>query len=55
MKLAAQAWRLRHAARQALEAGDFERARGLSSEAQQVQATPMGEFLRALSAWLGVK
>jgi predicted amidophosphoribosyltransferase len=52
MLLAAGAWRLREEARLALEAGKFEGALGLAQQAQQMQRTPTGEFLRALSSWL---
>ncbi len=52
MLLAAQAWRMREAARRALESGEFERAHVLVSAAQQLHGTPTGVFLRALSAWL---
>jgi hypothetical protein len=52
MGLAVKAWRLRQAARQALERGDYERAVGWASEAQHVHRTPHGESLRLLSAWL---
>ena len=52
MLLAVQAWQLRQAARQALDAGDVEGALGLASEAQGIQDTESGEALRLLSAWL---
>ena len=52
MRLAVKAWRLREAARHALEANDVERALGLASEAQSAHPTPAGESLRQLSAWL---
>jgi len=52
MLLTARAWRLRQAARRALRAGEFQRARRLALAAQKVHRTPVGEFLRALSAWL---
>jgi hypothetical protein len=52
MRLVVTAWRLRQAARQALEAGGIERALGLASEAQHVHRTPEGEALRVLAAWL---
>ena len=52
MGLAVKAWRLRQAARQALEHGHYERAASLASEAQDVHRTPRGESLRLLSAWL---
>jgi hypothetical protein len=52
MRLAVKAWQLRQAARQALDAGDVERALGLAIEAQGVQSTGSGEALRLLGAWL---
>ncbi len=52
MRLAVRAWQLRQAARQALDAGDVERALGLATEAQDVQSTESGEALRLLGAWL---
>ena len=52
MLLAAKAWRLRQAARQSLEARDFEGALGLASEAQQAHRTRTGESLRVLSVFL---
>jgi predicted amidophosphoribosyltransferase len=52
MRLAVKAWQLRQAARQALHAGDAERALGLAIEAQGVQSTESGEALRLLGAWL---
>jgi hypothetical protein len=52
MRLAVEAWRLRQAARRALERGDHERALGLASDAQHVHHTPCGDALRRLTAWL---
>jgi hypothetical protein len=52
MLLAVKAWQLRQAARQALDAGDVERALGLAIEAQGIQGTESGEALRLLGAWL---
>lgn len=52
MALAVTAWQLRQAARQALDAGDVERAMTLATEAQGVQGTESGEALRLLCAWL---
>jgi hypothetical protein len=52
MRLTVKAWQLRQAARQALEAGDVERALGLAMEAQGVQGTGSGEALLLLGAWL---
>jgi hypothetical protein len=53
MLIAAEAWRLRAAAREAILAGEFGRARDLARDAQGAQATPAGEALRRLGAWLG--
>jgi hypothetical protein len=52
MVLSVEAWQLRQAARQALNAGDLERALGLATEAQGIQSTGSGEALRLLAAWL---
>ena len=52
MSLAVKAWRLRQAARQALDRGDYERARVLASEAQHAHRTPCGASLHLLSVWL---
>lgn len=52
MSLAAAAWQLRQAARSALEAGEYDQALRFAREAQQMQRTPKGEFLRAVSSWL---
>ena len=52
MLRAAKAWRLREVARQALGAGEFERALELVSEAQEVERTRRGEDLRLLGVWL---
>jgi hypothetical protein len=52
MVLAVQSWELRQAARQALDAGDFERALEFAIEAQGAQNTGRGEALRLLGAWL---
>jgi hypothetical protein len=52
MRLSVEAWQLRRAARQALDAGDVDRALGLATEAQGVQGTGNGEALRLLGAWL---
>jgi len=52
MLLAVKAWELRQAARQALDAGDVERALGLAIEAQGIQDTESGGALRLLAAWL---
>jgi hypothetical protein len=52
MRLAVKAWRLRLAAREALDAGDCRGALELASEAEQLQRTPRGNALRILTAWL---
>jgi hypothetical protein len=52
MLLSVQAWQLRQAARQALDAGDVQRALALAGEAQGIQGTGSGEALRLLGAWL---
>ena len=52
MTLAASAWRMRQAARQALAAGEFARTRYLASHAQQISWTPAGRSLEMLGAWL---
>ena len=53
MLLAARAWRLRQAARQALACGQFDLAGKLAAEAQTAHHTRGAESLRALSRWLG--
>ena len=52
MILAVNAWRLRQAARHALDHGDYERAIVLASEAQHAHRTPRGQSLHLLSVWL---
>ena len=52
MGLAVKAWRLRQAARQALDRGEYGKALGVASEAQHVHRTPHGASLYLLSAWL---
>ena len=52
MLLTVKSWQLRQAARQALRAGDLERALGLAIEAQGIQSTGSGEALRLLAEWL---
>ena len=52
MLLAVKSWQFRQAARQALDAGDVERALALAIEAQAIQGTERGEALRLLGAWL---
>jgi hypothetical protein len=51
MRLTVKAWRLRQAARRALDAGDVEGALGFAGEAQDIQSTESGEALRLLCAW----
>jgi hypothetical protein len=53
MLLAAEAWRLRDAARAALAAGEFALGSELAVRAQEAKRTGAGEALRALSEWLG--
>jgi predicted amidophosphoribosyltransferase len=52
MRLAAQAWWLREAARGAIAAGDFGRVLELAAKAQEVQGTPAGEALLRMGYWL---
>jgi len=52
MRIAAEAWRLREAARGAIKAGEFGRALELAGTAQEAQATADGEILVRLGAWL---
>jgi hypothetical protein len=52
MILAVKSWRLREAARAAMEAGQFEQARELAGAAQDTHRTPVGGALGALSRWL---
>jgi hypothetical protein len=49
MRLATRAYRLRQAARQALRAGDFERARDLAAQARDLWAAPTGRCLVAIA------
>jgi hypothetical protein len=53
MSLAAAAWRMRQAARQAIIDDDPDRARTLASEAEAICHTPAGRRLEEMSAWLG--
>jgi hypothetical protein len=53
MTLAALAWRLRQAAREAVAGGDFARAQELAARAQEVCYTPGGRRLEWLSGCLG--
>lgn len=52
MRLAAGAWRMREAARQAMAEGDLERARALAGQAQEICRTPVGGDLEMVSSWL---
>jgi len=52
MTIAAEAWRLREAARGAIAAGEFLRAADLAGDAQEVHATPAGDALLRLGDWL---
>ena len=52
MLFAAEAWRLREAARAAFGAGLFARAVDLAEAAQERQRTSAGEMLRNLSRWV---
>jgi hypothetical protein len=51
MRIAAEAWRLREAARRAILSGEFELALELAGSAQRTQATPAGEALLRLAVW----
>jgi hypothetical protein len=51
MRIAAEAWRLREAARRAMLGGEFELAFELAGSAQRGQATPAGDALLRLAAW----
>lgn len=53
MRLAVQAWMLREAARDALRASEFVRARELAERAGKIQPGAMVEALGMLSLWLG--
>ena len=52
MLLSVKAWQLRQASREALKAGDVERALTLAMEAQDIQGTESGEALRLLCGWV---
>jgi hypothetical protein len=52
MTLAASAWRLRQAARNAIAADDPARALTLAAEAEAICHTPAGRSLEALCSWL---
>jgi len=53
MRLAARAWLLREAARDAIAAGHFGRARELAQRAAGIQGGGPGTALELLSVWLG--
>jgi hypothetical protein len=55
MALAVSAWRLRQAARRALIAEDFTRARDLAARAEQISASPNGRALLGLANWLAME
>jgi hypothetical protein len=52
MGLAAGAWRMREASRQAIAGGDLARARALAAQAQEICRTPAGRDLEMVSSWL---
>jgi hypothetical protein len=52
MGLAAGAWRMREAARQAIAEGDVARARALASQAQEMCRSAAGRDLEMVSSWL---
>jgi hypothetical protein len=52
MALAAEAWKLREAARAAIAAGEFASGFELAARAEEVRRTQSGEALRKLSQWL---
>ena len=52
MGLAAGAWRMREAARDAISLGDLSRARALATQAQEICRTPAGRDLEMVSSWL---
>ena len=52
MRLAAGAWRMREAARQAIAEGDVARARALASQAQEICRSAAGRDLEMVSSWL---
>jgi hypothetical protein len=52
MGLAAGAWRMREAARQAIAEGDVARARALASQAQEICRSAAGRDLEMVSSWL---
>lgn len=52
MTLALRSWKLRQAARDALQAGNFERGYQLAIAAQCMQQTREGEALRLVTGWM---
>ena len=52
MGLAAVAWRMREAAREAIAEGDMARARALAAQAQEICGTPAGRDLEMVGSWL---
>ena len=54
MTLAATAWRMRAAARQALIDDDPDRARTLALQAESICHTPAGARLQSLTGWWGM-
>jgi len=52
MGLAAGAWRMREAARQAIAEGDVARARALATQAQEICRSAAGRDLEMVSSWL---
>ena len=52
MRLAAGAWRMREAARDAISLGDLAGAQALASQAQEICRTPAGRDLEMVSSWL---
>jgi hypothetical protein len=52
MRLALHAWRLREAARRAIEGGTYSQALRLAGAAERLHSTPRGESLLVLGAWL---
>jgi len=52
MGLAAGAWHMRQAARQAIAEGDASRAHALAAQAQEICRTQAGQDLEMVSSWL---
>jgi len=52
MRLQAEAWRLRQAAREAIREGHPTRARDLAKKAQEIQRTSRGAHLEFVTGWL---